>query len=173
MMLVSTLDITYLAVEPTRLLRLNPTTPTPRCQNSPLPPPNTQSWIESEEIQSTSHKKLSSTRNSNNSKPPQHIIMSAPNSNNNIICSDQLSALEGLIALSGAPPILAGAVEDVTDEAKPKHREEHRRFCCVDGCANRVVQGGVCMAHGAKRRKCSVEGCDKNVKKEGKCSMHG
>jgi hypothetical protein len=110
------------------------------------------------------------------------IIMSAPARsqlhNNIFICSDQQSALEGLIALSGAPPILASAVEDVnvTDEAKPKpkYREEHPRFCSVDGCANRVVQGGVCMAHGAKRHKCSVEGCDKHIKKKkegNKCSM--
>jgi hypothetical protein len=48
-----------------------------------------------------------------------------------------------------------------------------RRCCTVDGCDNRSVQAGVCIAHGAKRRKCSVEGCNKNYKKEGKCSMHG
>jgi hypothetical protein len=106
------------------------------------------------------------TRNSE--QDSNNNIMSAPNSNN-MICPDQQSALEGLIALSGAPPILAGSTVEDVSEAKPKHR----RFCSVDACTNRVVQGGVCVAHGAKRRKCSVEGCDKNIKKEGKCSMHG
>jgi hypothetical protein len=52
------------------------------------------------------------------------------------------------------------------------HAKERTQKCStVDGCDNRAVQGGVCMAHGAKRQKCSVEGCDKKVKKEGKCSV--
>ena len=48
-----------------------------------------------------------------------------------------------------------------------------RRKCNAGGCPNRVVQGGLCISHGAKRKVCSVAGCDKNVKKAGLCSAHG
>lgn len=49
----------------------------------------------------------------------------------------------------------------------------HRRKCAVETCPNRVVQGGLCIAHGAKRKTCNFPGCTKNVKKQGKCSAHG
>lgn len=48
-----------------------------------------------------------------------------------------------------------------------------RRKCNVEGCTNRVVQGGLCISHGAKRKKCGFPGCTKNVKKAGMCSTHG
>ena len=48
-----------------------------------------------------------------------------------------------------------------------------RRKCTIDGCPNRVVQGGLCIAHGAKRKTCKHPGCNKNVKKAGLCSTHG
>lgn len=48
-----------------------------------------------------------------------------------------------------------------------------RRKCTVGDCPNRVVQGGLCIAHGAKRKLCSHPGCQKNVKKAGLCSTHG
>lgn len=48
-----------------------------------------------------------------------------------------------------------------------------RRKCTHDGCTNRVVQGGVCIQHGAKRKICGYEGCTKHVKKAGMCSTHG
>jgi hypothetical protein len=48
-----------------------------------------------------------------------------------------------------------------------------RRKCTISGCANRVVQGGLCIAHGAKRKICNHPGCNKNVKKAGLCSTHG
>uniref|UniRef100_A0A6V2CYR2 WRKY19-like zinc finger domain-containing protein n=1 Tax=Ditylum brightwellii TaxID=49249 RepID=A0A6V2CYR2_9STRA len=48
-----------------------------------------------------------------------------------------------------------------------------RRKCTVAGCPNRVVQGGLCISHGAKRKTCSHPGCTKNVKKAGLCSAHG
>lgn len=55
-------------------------------------------------------------------------------------------------------------------EAKIKVK---KRTCSVSGCKNGVVQGGVCVAHGAKRRKCQFSGCDKNSKCAGLCSKHG
>lgn len=48
-----------------------------------------------------------------------------------------------------------------------------RRKCNIGGCQNRVVQGGLCIAHGAKRKQCKHPGCNKNVKKAGLCSTHG
>lgn len=48
-----------------------------------------------------------------------------------------------------------------------------RRKCTIEGCGNRVVQGGLCIAHGAKRKTCNHPGCNKNVKKAGLCSTHG
>lgn len=48
-----------------------------------------------------------------------------------------------------------------------------RRKCTIGGCANRVVQGGLCISHGAKRKQCKHPGCNKNVKKAGLCSTHG
>lgn len=48
-----------------------------------------------------------------------------------------------------------------------------RRKCTVAGCDNRVVQGGLCIAHGAKRKLCKHPGCKKHVKKAGLCSTHG
>jgi hypothetical protein len=48
-----------------------------------------------------------------------------------------------------------------------------RRKCNIANCPNRVVQGGLCISHGAKRKTCRHEGCDKNVKKAGLCSTHG
>jgi len=48
-----------------------------------------------------------------------------------------------------------------------------RRKCTVVGCSNRVVQGGLCIAHGAKRKLCKHPGCKKHVKKAGLCSTHG
>ena len=48
-----------------------------------------------------------------------------------------------------------------------------RRKCSVAECTNRVVQGGLCIAHGAKRKLCGFPGCKKHVKKAGMCSTHG
>jgi len=48
-----------------------------------------------------------------------------------------------------------------------------RRKCTVADCPNRVVQGGLCISHGAKRKTCRHPGCNKNVKKAGLCSTHG
>jgi hypothetical protein len=48
-----------------------------------------------------------------------------------------------------------------------------RRKCNIEGCLNRVVQGGLCISHGAKRKHCRYPGCTKNVKKAGLCSTHG
>jgi hypothetical protein len=41
------------------------------------------------------------------------------------------------------------------------------------GCKNGIVQGGLCVSHGAKRRSCRYPGCTKNSKCAGLCSKHG
>ena len=57
-----------------------------------------------------------------------------------------------------------------SSSAKPKRV---RRKCKFQNCTNRVVQGGVCVSHGAKRKLCSFSGCSKAVKVAGFCSAHG
>jgi hypothetical protein len=69
------------------------------------------------------------------------------------------------------------------DEQAFQKKEQHiiedgpskkkRRKCTAESCTNRVVQGGLCIAHGAKRKKCGHQGCTKHVKLAGMCSAHG
>ena len=47
------------------------------------------------------------------------------------------------------------------------------RKCSYPTCENHVVQGGVCVIHGARRKGCSHPGCNKAMKQAGKCSTHG
>ena len=53
-----------------------------------------------------------------------------------------------------------------------KRAKHNRRKCSAPNCQNGVIQGGVCITHGAKR-KCSHQGCTKKVKSGGFCSKHG
>ncbi|KAL7487005.1 hypothetical protein ACHAW6_012614 [Cyclotella cf. meneghiniana] len=55
----------------------------------------------------------------------------------------------------------------------PRKTKRLRRKCSHPSCPNRVVQGGVCVTHGAKRKMCLHPGCDKAVKLAGYCSTHG
>ena len=58
-----------------------------------------------------------------------------------------------------------------------------RKYCRQDGCDNRVVQGGVCVQHGAivkrkerggsKHKYCNQEGCGNTVQQGGVCIKHG
>eukprot|EP00986_Skeletonema_menzelii_P016768 scaffold15845_cov97-Skeletonema_menzelii.AAC.1 len=36
-----------------------------------------------------------------------------------------------------------------------------------------MVQGGVCIKHGAKIKRCSSEGCTNQAKRGGMCMRHG
>ena len=47
------------------------------------------------------------------------------------------------------------------------------KLCSKEGCKNKVVKGGVCYRHGAKRKQCSSEGCSNQVLKGGVCMKHG
>jgi hypothetical protein len=48
-----------------------------------------------------------------------------------------------------------------------------RGTCRHDGCTNYVQKGGVCMKHGAKRKKCRHDGCTNLAQKGGICFKHG
>jgi len=69
----------------------------------------------------------------------------------------------------GSSPSDAAETPELSKEAAKRLR----RKCAVPNCPNRVVQGGLCIGHGAKRKTCSHPGCTKNVKKAGLCSTHG
>eukprot|EP00985_Skeletonema_marinoi_P031270 scaffold37388_cov146-Skeletonema_marinoi.AAC.2 len=52
-------------------------------------------------------------------------------------------------------------------------KKNYRHECSAEGCTNKVVQGGVCFRHGAKRKLCSSEGCTNMVVQGGVCMRHG
>ena len=45
--------------------------------------------------------------------------------------------------------------------------------CSREGCTNHVINGGVCVRHGAKVKRCSYDGCTNNAIKGGVCVKHG
>ena len=54
----------------------------------------------------------------------------------------------------------------------PKRKRVNRQ-CSHQNCDNRVVQGGVCVTHSARRKCCAHPGCEKSVRHSGYCSAHG
>lgn len=60
-----------------------------------------------------------------------------------------------------------------SDDLGDSNQKRQRRKCSMPDCPNRVVQGGLCIGHGAKRKTCAHPGCSKNVKAKGLCSTHG
>jgi hypothetical protein len=80
----------------------------------------------------------------------------------------------GCVSAADSPRAASpGTDEKASSTAKRRRRNRTRRNCAIGGCLNRVVQGGVCVTHGAKRKLCKEVGCDKAVKKAGYCSTHG
>ena len=82
--------------------------------------------------------------------------------------------------LSAKPTVVISIPNDDDDDDDASSRlmaggtsKRVRRKCTVGDCDNRVVQGGLCIAHGAKRKQCKHPGCTKHVKKAGLCSTHG
>jgi hypothetical protein len=82
-------------------------------------------------------------------------------------------ALKADSAVSASESIATGKADPSTKLAAGGTSKRVRRKCTVDNCQNRVVQGGLCIAHGAKRKQCKHPGCTKHVKKAGLCSTHG
>lgn len=83
--------------------------------------------------------------------------------------SSQQQAHQGLYHL---PPLVGTRKNPSSSNASPTITPI-RRVCNKQGCTNRMVQGGSCISHGAKRRSCNIPGCTKKVKKQGRCSSHG
>ena len=83
------------------------------------------------------------------------------------VCTPASESQESTSKFQFAPSIWSHISKPTTTKKRT------RRACTVDGCPNRVVQGGLCIKHGAKRKKCTFPGCTKNVKKAGRCSTHG
>ena len=55
-----------------------------------------------------------------------------------------------------------------------KHGAKVKRYeCSADGCTKYVVNGGVCVRHGAKVKLCSSERCTNIVVNGGVCIRHG
>jgi hypothetical protein len=53
------------------------------------------------------------------------------------------------------------------------HGAIKKKRCSFKGCTNGAVKGGVCVTHGATRKGCSFEGCTSNARgKEGVCYRH-
>jgi hypothetical protein len=53
----------------------------------------------------------------------------------------------------------------------PKRKRVNRK-CSQQNCDNGVVQGGVCVTHGARRKCCAHPRCEKSVWHSGFCSAH-
>ena len=54
-----------------------------------------------------------------------------------------------------------------------KTKASYSQLCSHEGCAKAVVQGGVCVQHGAKVNRCGQEGCTNQTQKGGVCKRHG
>ena len=55
-----------------------------------------------------------------------------------------------------------------------KTKASYSQLCSHDeGCAKAVVQGGVCVQHGAKVNRCGQEGYTNQAQKGGVCKRHG
>mmetsp|Transcript_30494 Transcript_30494/g.64567 ORF Transcript_30494/g.64567 Transcript_30494/m.64567 type:complete len:779 (-) Transcript_30494:364-2700(-) len=77
---------------------------------------------------------------------------------------------------NSAPSAAVPAPEPHPESSSPDSSSKPKRIrrkCSAPNCENRVVQGGVCVTHGAKRKLCAHDGCDKAVKLAGFCSTHG
>jgi hypothetical protein len=72
------------------------------------------------------------------------------------------------LEMASMPSDIGGCLPSPTPPPPPS-----RRKCSHPSCDNRVVQGGVCVTHGARRKGCTHPGCDKAVKLAGYCSTHG
>ena len=48
-----------------------------------------------------------------------------------------------------------------------------RIICSNEGCTNVAKNGGVCVKHGATVKRCTYEGCTNQAKRRGVCKRHG
>ena len=71
------------------------------------------------------------------------------------------------IAMIPDPPMLSAPPPPPNNH--PKRKQVYRK-CSHQCCDNRVVQGGVCIAHGARQKCCAHPGCEKSVRNSGYCT---
>ena len=79
------------------------------------------------------------------------------------ICEKKVPARLPAPTIASAPP--------PPHNNHPK-RKRVKRKCSQQNCENNVVQGGVCLTHGARRKCCSHPLCEKSVWHSGVCSAH-
>eukprot|EP00984_Skeletonema_dohrnii_P022555 scaffold11669_cov77-Skeletonema_dohrnii-CCMP3373.AAC.5 len=70
--------------------------------------------------------------------------------------------------------------EVVAPKKAARKKKRYIYICSADGCTHRVVSGGVCTRHGAKKARtkkytyiCSTDGCTNQVLSGGLCMRHG
>uniref|UniRef100_A0A7S2M596 WRKY19-like zinc finger domain-containing protein n=1 Tax=Skeletonema marinoi TaxID=267567 RepID=A0A7S2M596_9STRA len=116
---------------------------------------NEQSSHAQSEKPTTSPQKASATADTS------HVKSAAANSDENYTQSDRKRK--------------SSSTDEVVAPKKVAARKKKRYIyiCSADGCTNRVVSGGVCTRHGAKKKLCSTEGCTNQVKQGGVCWRHG
>lgn len=102
-------------------------------------------------------------------QPPPSTVQTVPSNPSPTMNSGHNSS----VSLYSQVSSTSDANTDVVSNAKKSGSKRARRKCIIEGCTNRVVQGGRCITHGAQRKKCGHPGCNKNVKKAGMCSTHG
>jgi len=51
--------------------------------------------------------------------------------------------------------------------------KKYKYICKREGCTNKVIRGGLCVKHGAKRLICKHEGCTNRRVNKGVCVKHG
>ncbi|KAG7377963.1 hypothetical protein PHYBOEH_000527 [Phytophthora boehmeriae] len=71
-------------------------------------------------------------------------------------------------------PAKAAKAPTTRSKAKTLSYEEKRRSreCKIDGCANYIINKGLCFRHGGGK-KCSVQDCPASAKNAGLCWRHG
>lgn len=93
---------------------------------------------------------------------------------NRIINKGNMASKTGPGGSDNPAPFSIGAGEGAGGGKKGKQQpKRQRRKCSHPQCDNRVVQGGVCVTHGAQRKSCAHPTCNKAVKVAGYCSTHG
>ena len=87
--------------------------------------------------------------------------------------------------VSDIPPMNLNQIDQVEVVNEHEKTDKHNRMelaktaisheCSVEDCRKRVVNGGVCVEHGAevKKKECSVDGCTRQAQNGGVCIRHG
>lgn len=115
--------------------------------------------------------------------PSQSTLHALPDAGKNSLNEPKPSVVKSHESVEASEPLQSeekqldesskDSEESVSKKVARTTSKRVRKKCKVEGCTNRIVEGGVCIRHGAKRKKCGYPGCNKHVKKAGMCSAHG